>query len=77
MSDVASVSVERLFAEPFEPEWLHRQHMTASQKAQEDFARWRKLIIERSEQQWRLEAVKSQRRILANHKQVLVRNGGN
>lgn len=67
MSDQASVSVERLFAEPFIPQWLRQQRQAASEKAHEDFARWRKLIIEHSEQQWRLEAVKSQRRILARH----------
>ena len=67
MDSVAKSSVKRLFAEPFEPQWLQRQREANSEAAQKDFARWRKLIIERSEQQWHLEAAKSQRRIMANY----------
>lgn len=61
----ANASVERLFAEPFEPQWAQRQHEALMTQRRDDRNKWwRKLIIQRSELQWRLEAVRSQRRIL-------------
>jgi hypothetical protein len=60
--DAAKESIERLFNEPFEPAWMKRQR----EAEQEDWARWKKVLKEKADLQWKLEAEKSHQRIMKN-----------
>lgn len=57
-------SIDRLFAEPFEPAWMRQKRQTE----QTELEQWKKLIKERADLAWRVEAEKSHQRIMANCK---------
>jgi hypothetical protein len=73
VSPEARVSVDKLFAEPFEPLWVKWQREAALQEWLERLnlckvkrARRRRIITDPIEIAWRREADESHRRIMAN-----------
>jgi hypothetical protein len=70
MADKAKDSIDRLFNEPFTPAWQTQQRQAKEELARDQWEKWKKLVNERAELRWRVEAEKSHQRIMKNCKGV-------